>query len=712
MLARSHIIGILLVLSALSASAQDSPFLPVERFEALRNEISGDLAYDHLRSLVLYHAPEGTSRGFREIAGVVEKKAREAGLADVRYIELKAKGVAWTPLSAELWLMAPEQVKLGSYAEVATTVIDYSSTADITAELVDVGEGTRAPDYEGRDVKGKVVLASGSPERVRVLAVSHGAAAIVCYASHLPFRGGRPEQVPWLRFAAPKEGQPLPLPGIAVSARTASWLRALLRGEGRPIVGLSTATATPPPSGPVQVRVRVEAEHSGQATQGLVEGYIRGTGRGPAIVLTSHLQEEKTSANDDRSGVASMLEIARALHRLLAEGKIPRPARDIRFWWVNEIDAEYEYFASYPAEPAKMLANINQDMVGALQSAGSREQHVTRPPFSRASFLADVAESIVDALVLGNTSFLAAGGRNTRESHYTRPVFSRLGSHERYAARVVPHFSSSDHLVFNDAAVGVPGVTFTNWPDPFIHSSDDDLWQIDRTQLQRNALAVAAIALYLANAGDREARELAVHMAAAGRQRVFRDLTTGIELIRRAARGDPAPEDAAAAAYGDAGNLVRQAVAREERALASLAALGGPAGALSRRFGATLREEQGSYLGRLNEAYETLTGARPPAGQALTEAEKQAAARVPRRAAGLREYVDRRSAVTRVAGLHPLMQYEADNFVDGARSCLEIYRAVRAEALAAGEWYYGEVRLADVVQRVENGVAAGTMAWK
>jgi hypothetical protein len=42
------------------------------------------------------------------------------------------------------------------------------------------------------------------------------------------------------------------------------------------------------------------------------------------------------------------------------------------------------------------------------------------------------------------------------------------------------------------------------------------------------------------------------------------------------------------------------------------------------------------------------------------------------------------------------MQWEALNYVDGKRSILDIYHAVRAESLSAGEWYYGTVRLEDI----------------
>ena len=48
-----------------------------------------------------------------------------------------------------------------------------SESADVTAELVDVGEGTKESDYAGKDVKGKIVLVSASPGAVQDLAVGN-----------------------------------------------------------------------------------------------------------------------------------------------------------------------------------------------------------------------------------------------------------------------------------------------------------------------------------------------------------------------------------------------------------------------------------------------------------------------------------------------------------------------------------------------------------
>ena len=60
-----------------------------------------------------------------------------------------------------------------------------------------------------------------------------------------------------------------------------------------------------------------------------------------------------------------------------------------------------------------------------------------------------------------------------------------------------------------------------------------------------------------------------------------------------------------------------------------------------------------------------------------------------------------------VEGLHPLMRFEVLNFADGRRNAYEVYEAVAAEALAAGEWYYGKVAPADVLESLERAARGG-----
>src|SRR2546425_3340432 len=131
-----------------------------------------------------------------------------------------------------------------------------------------------------------------------------------------------------------------------------------------------------------------------------------------------------------------------------------------------------------------------------------------------------------------------------------------------------PYFDSTDHLVFNESIIGIPGVTFTNWPDEYIHSSDDDLWGIDRTQLQRNGVAVAAAALYLANLSEADAPTLVAVMAGEARERISHDLATGLSMMARAP--STASGDERHAAYKDALNLLEHAQLRKAAGLESV----------------------------------------------------------------------------------------------------------------------------------------------
>ncbi len=693
-----RLMGVLVGLCAtLTASAQQSPFLPEETYTKLVNEISGDIAFDNLRSLVMYHSPTGGAEDFRKESEWVLERAKSYGLEDVKFIRLpawrrssKELDQNWTLKGGELWLIEPKVMKLGDVRETPTSVADNSPSADITADLVDVGEGSEESDYAGRDVRGKVVLAYGRIDKVREVACwARGAAGVVSYNSTRtdPWTE-HPDQVAWTRLKAPKEGEKPEPPVFVVSPRTGLMLARLMTGRP-PTFIFSEPPDTPATPQRLRVHMKIQSEITRPGTQGMVEGVIRGTAYpDQAIVLTAHLQEEKTSANDDRSGCASLLEIARALETMIADGRLPRPKRDIRFWWTNEIHAEYEYFSEHPEERRRIIADINQDMVGARQSLGGRVQQVSRTPFSGWTFLNDVVASIVESLANGNNAYLASW-QSQNPAPYSRPIFAHLGSREPYHARVVPYFDSTDHLVFNEAAIGIPGVTFTNWPDEFIHSSDDDLWQIDRTQLERNAVAVAATALYLANLSEKDATTLLAVMAGEARERISHDLATGL------ARLAEAPEDERQDAYQDAMDLLGQAVARETAGLDSVRKYVGDAHRkLLESLTADLKLTEVNHRQRIEEWAQALWGRKYPF--TMTEREKAAAAKVPRNLGSVGEYLRHKEEIEGPRSLHPVMRFEALNYVDGERSILNIYHMVRAESLSAGEWYYGTVRLEDI----------------
>jgi len=145
--------------------------------------------------LIFFHATGGASEGFRLEAEWVASRAREFGLENVQTIWLDTRSEGWDVLSGEAWLIEPEETKLGDARETPLRVADGSWSTEVTAELIDVDSGTKQSDYEGKDVRGKIVLASSAPRAVQRLAIwKYGALGIISYTARRDFL---PHQISW-----------------------------------------------------------------------------------------------------------------------------------------------------------------------------------------------------------------------------------------------------------------------------------------------------------------------------------------------------------------------------------------------------------------------------------------------------------------------------------------------------------------------------------
>jgi hypothetical protein len=347
-------------------------------------------------------------------------------------------------------------------------------------------------------------------------------------------------------------------------------------------------------------------------------------------------------------------------------------------------------------------------MVAARQSMGSRIQHATRTPHSMPSYLTDVFESIVRYVELGNTQFLSAAQAGSAQP-YSKPILSHLGSRERFGVMVVPFFNNTDHMVFNEGVVGVPAVTLTNMPDDFIHSTDDDAHTADQTQLKRNAFIIAATAWYLATADDSDVPTLASDVYGRALARIADDTRAAYAHLDRASK------DQKKTAYRSARSAIEAAFSREVQAIRSTEVFVG-SNERMRPFIENLRKQLTSRLAqtrdRLDEYYVSTTGERSISDVALTAREIELDRKFPANNPDIIQYFARRGSVPAVPGLHNLMRYEVFNFVDGKRSIYDIFRAVEAEAISAGPFYYGTVNLEDVATLIDKSVEAGVLTVK
>ncbi|HYP01132.1 MAG TPA: M28 family peptidase [Pyrinomonadaceae bacterium] len=685
--------------------AQTTPFLSDEEIRMLSNEISGDRAFEHIRWLTHWHRDSGME-GYFKAADYVVKAAKEAGLTDVRFIEQPLPGVNYTPRSAELWMTEPVALKLADLGEHAVYLADGSHDADVTAELIYIGDAS-VEALKNLDVKGKIVLTNAPPGRAAQNAVyARGAVGIVTYAttegrSPLDF----PDQIAWTRIGAtPPEGKQGTF-AFSLPPRKGDTLRRILETSGmQDYFGTGKSTK----GGRVVLKAKVDTDISpAPGRTGFVEGWIRGSSiHDQQIILTAHLQEEQGSANDDGSGCGNLLELARTYNKLIAEGKMARPLRDIRFWWTDEIYSEYRYFQDNPDEPKKFLANVHQDMTGANQAMGSRVQHLIFAPHSRTSYLDAIFESVGQYVINTNNGFLAASRQGGLPRPHTRPLYATRGSRQGFNARFVPWFGSSDHMTFLDGPVNTPAVALINWDDDYIHSSDDDLFQIDQTQLRRNNFIIGSITYFLARATERDIPMLAAETYAQGTKRLANDLRVAMNLLKEGS--------ASADNWKEANYLIEQGVVREQRALSTIRVFAAPGSRAAASLGdlaANMKRNGAQLTADLEIYYTQLRGARP-APVKLSAEESAAMRKIPQNAASLKTYFENRDKVSVRTGLHGLMRDEVYNFVDGQRSYYDIYKAVYAEAAAAGSWYYGTVTLKDVVSLLDAAVQSQALTLK
>src|SRR2546427_2280677 len=84
------------------------------------------------------------------------------------------------------------------------------------------------------------------------------------------------------------------------------------------------------------------------------------------IAFSCHLDHQRPGANDNASGCVTILEVARTLQKLIAEGRLTRPARTIRFIWPPEIEGTMallnsDYSSISPLKPVK---KVPEDEIG------------------------------------------------------------------------------------------------------------------------------------------------------------------------------------------------------------------------------------------------------------------------------------------------------------------------------------------------------------
>ena len=252
------------------------------------------------------------------------------------------------------------------------------------------------------------------------------------------------------------------------------------------------------------------------------------------IAFSCHLDHQRPGANDNASGCVTILEVARTLQKLIAEGELARPARTIRFIWPPEIEGTITLLNAKPEFAKRIKAAIHMDMVGG-GPATKAVFHVTRGPMSLPSFVHDVAWAFAEFVNEESYKFAATG-----KAEY--PLVAPEGGKEPLRAEYSAYTMGSDHDVYQDSSFGIPAIYMNDWPDRYIHTNFDTAANIDTTKLKRAAFIGAASGYFLArNFPDLRFAVKAINWegsavrAVQARERMFDLLLTadGCEFLRQ-----------------------------------------------------------------------------------------------------------------------------------------------------------------------------------
>ena len=588
-----------------------------EVMDEIIGETSGETAWNSIMEMGGYNKgrlADEYSGTFYEVQYLYDKLI-QYGIPGAEVVRFPGREV-WDGIKGELWEVAPMRQKLASFQDMRAMLASGSNNADVTTELVWVGTGT-PEELDRVDVAGKIVVTEGSIGGVHRLAcLERGAAGVVSIANSRPFFD--PLQIPWSGVGSRGGSAQQSKFGFFIPPRESQDLkRRLLAGQQ------------------ITVHAVVEATMQPYEMQDPV-AHIPGTDPNAGeIILSAHIFEGyvKQGANDNKSGSAAILEVARTLNTLIEEGRIPRPKRTIRFLWGPEYSGTGPWVTANTDIMERTLANINMDMVGEWLSLNKGYMTLVRTSYGHAHFINDVMENYYRFVGEGNQERI----QNRRDFlKIPHRIVAPSGADEPFYYSIDTHYGASDHMVFNDWGVGVPGIMMIAWPDQWYHTSGDRVDKSDPTQLKRVAVIGAAGAYTVASADDDMAIKLAGEIASNGTRRLGHQYIMAQERLNVATPGNLLDQYKWALAHVEGTTIAEKATLES---VLQLAEDKERVGAYVEEMKATIDKISQAHLAALETHMEAVAAKlnRDPVRIQLTDLERSAARMAPKPTARVKE---------------------------------------------------------------------------
>jgi Zn-dependent M28 family amino/carboxypeptidase len=342
------------------------------------------------------------TEGFAKAAAYVREQFQKAGLqpaGDRGYSQSIAFNVLRLDESnSSLELIRDGKAEAVQFGEEGY-LIPTSNAAPVEAPAVFIGYGLNIPeekynDFDGMDLTGKIlVFVTGGPSSIPASVKAHYQSsqerrknlAAAGAVGMITIPNPNAEEVPWSRSAGARFAQRMELqnaPGAAASPKFAMVMNPvhaekLFVGSGHRFADVLDALSEnkPLPRFPLAVKIRAKTgvKRSTARSENLA-GVLLGSDaklKDEYVIVSAHLDHlgigepvngDKiyNGAMDDASGIASLIEVARAMRESNAKLK-----RSVLFLAVTAEEKGLlgsEYFAAHPTVQGTIVADLNMDM--------------------------------------------------------------------------------------------------------------------------------------------------------------------------------------------------------------------------------------------------------------------------------------------------------------------------------------------------------------
>ena len=438
--------------------------------DTFRKEVSGKRIMEYVHKIWV-HDRLSTFSAFHDAAKVAKSIMEDANLDDVTMYQYESKGLFEDILAPQGWDADSGVLDItgadGSVKRIADREADPCHLFIWCGNTPEEGVETEIVRWEdGKDIEGKLVYSenhTSDPDLKKKLIAGKALGIVSDFIPTWPEARVREENMNIVRWdnAFFYPGNPENLLGFSITPASGDWLRKNLDENGGSLKAF-TRSDTKLYDGILDVTT----------------GCIRGSEEpDKEIWFIQHLHE--VGAHDNTSGSASVIEMLRAMKKLIDSGKIKRPRRTIRIIFAWEIYGYMAHFTANPELKNKIIYGLNPDMIGADWDKCRSWLQVFDNPHSNPSFTDELIYDLV-----GET----------------------FSSHPRWKYERQPYMVNDNFIA--DPFTGVPCPALVCLRDRFYHSSSDTPDKLDPEVMSEITSMMASYAHTLANGGSRSAEDI------------------------------------------------------------------------------------------------------------------------------------------------------------------------------------------------------------